>query len=85
VTCIRTAEGIDADRIRQMAGERFSVTLGAGLGPLSGRAFRIGHLGDLNEPVILGALGGVEAALVACEVPIGRGGVSAAAELLGSS
>jgi alanine-glyoxylate transaminase/serine-glyoxylate transaminase/serine-pyruvate transaminase len=85
VTCIRTAEGIDADRIRSMAGERFSVTLGAGLGPLAGRAFRIGHLGDLNEPMILGALGGVEAALLACDVPIGRGGVSAAAELLAST
>jgi len=40
--------------------------------------FRIGHLGDLNPAMILGALAGVEAALVVRRVPIGRGGVECA-------
>jgi alanine-glyoxylate transaminase / serine-glyoxylate transaminase / serine-pyruvate transaminase len=50
----------------------------AGLGDLRGRAFRIGHLGDLNAPTILGALGGVQAGLRACGVAHGAGGLDAA-------
>lgn len=78
VTAIRTAEGVDPDAIRRVARERFDVAVAGGLGPLAGRAFRIGHLGDLNVPMVLGALGGVEAALTVLGVPYGAGGLAAA-------
>ncbi|MGE0796887.1 MAG: alanine--glyoxylate aminotransferase family protein [Lautropia sp.] len=75
VTAVETAQGIDPEAIRQIARERFQVAMAGGLGPLAGRVFRIGHLGDLNEAMILGCLGGVEAALRVQGVPIGSGGV----------
>lgn len=68
LTVIRTPEDIDGETIRTVARERFGVSIGGGLSDLAGRVFRIGHMGDLNEPMILGALGGVEAALRACGV-----------------
>ena len=43
--------------------DRFNMSLGAGLGRLKGRAFRIGHLGDFNELMLIGTLGGVELGL----------------------
>jgi len=49
------------------------VALSGGLGPLAGRVFRIGHMGDVNAAMVLGALGGVEAALQVQGVPIGSG------------
>ena len=59
--------------------------MGGGLGDLAGRVFRIGHMGDLNEPMIIGALGGIEAALQVCQVPIVKGGVGAAVDYLAST
>ena len=49
-------------RCGKTARQRFNVSLGGGLGKLNGRVFRIGHLGDLNEPMVLGALSAVEMA-----------------------
>jgi alanine-glyoxylate transaminase/serine-glyoxylate transaminase/serine-pyruvate transaminase len=72
------SEGIDPEAIRSVARERFEVAIAGGLGPLAGRAFRIGHLGDINPAMILGCLGGVEAAMTAQGVPFGRGGVERA-------
>ena len=43
-----------------------------------GRVFRIGHMGDLNEPTVLGALASVEMALKVAKVPHGKGGLDAA-------
>ncbi len=74
VTTITVAPGIDVDALRAVARERFQVALAGGLGPLAGRAFRIGHLGDCNAAMILGAIGGVEAALVAQGIAVGAGG-----------
>ena len=82
VTCVRLAENYDADQVVTIARERFNLTMGSGIGPLTGSAFRIGHLGDLNVPMLLGALGAVEASLRACRVPIGNGGLEAATEML---
>ena len=59
--------------------------MGSGIGPLAGTAFRIGHLGDLNAPMIMGALGAIEAALRSCGIPIGSGGLEAAAKMLSES
>ncbi len=82
VTAVRTAPGVDPDALRAVARERFQVAIAGGLGPLAGRVFRIGHLGDLNEPMILGALAGVEAALLAQGVPVGRDGLRRAVDAL---
>ncbi len=82
VSAILMPEGHDAERVRRIARERFNVSLGGGLGTLEGKLFRIGHLGDLNEPMILGTLASVEMALDLAGVPHGRGGVDAAMEHL---
>jgi alanine-glyoxylate transaminase / serine-glyoxylate transaminase / serine-pyruvate transaminase len=82
VTAVQTAPGIDPEALRTVARERFQVAIAGGLGPLSGRVFRIGHLGDLNEAMILGCLAGVQAALTVQRVPVGAHGVSAAIEFL---
>ena len=82
VTAIMMPEGHDAEAIRNTARHRFNVSLGGGLGKLRGKVFRIGHLGDLNEPMILGALTAVEMALRINNVPHARGGVDAAMDYL---
>ncbi len=78
VTTILMPEGHDAEAVRKIALERFNVSTGAGLNVLAGKAFRIGHLGDLNEPMILGTLASLEMALELAGVPHGKGGVGAA-------
>ena len=78
VTAVETAQGIDPEAIRRVARERFQVAMAGGLGPLTGRVFRIGHLGDMNEAMILGCLAGVEAALSVLRVPYGRGAIERA-------
>ncbi|MGE5095708.1 MAG: pyridoxal-phosphate-dependent aminotransferase family protein [Betaproteobacteria bacterium] len=82
VTTIETREGIDVEALRTLARERFQVAFAGGLGPFQGRAFRIGHLGDLNAAMILGCLAGVESALLARGIPFGRDGVACAAACL---
>ena len=78
VTTIEVREGIDVEALRSVARERFQVAFAGGLGPFTGRAFRIGHLGDLNAAMILGCLAGVEAAMLAQGIPYGRDGVARA-------
>jgi alanine-glyoxylate transaminase / serine-glyoxylate transaminase / serine-pyruvate transaminase len=74
VTTIAVKPGVvEIDTLREVARERFQVAMAGGLGPLNGRAFRIGHLGDCNPAMILGAIGGAEAALRTLGVPVGEG------------
>ena len=61
-----------------------NVSLGIGLGPLGGHAFRIAHMGHVNAPMMLGTLGAIETGLTALDIPHGKGGVSAAIDHLGS-
>jgi alanine-glyoxylate transaminase / serine-glyoxylate transaminase / serine-pyruvate transaminase len=82
VTAVLTPEGYDANQVRAVCLDRFNVSLGGGLGPLQGRVLRIGHMGDLNEPTILGSLAAVEMALELVGVPHGKGGVAAAMNYL---
>ena len=82
VTAIEVSPGIDPEALRTVARERFQVAVAGGLGPLSGRVFRIGHLGDLNEAMILGCLAGVEAAMRVQGIACGRHGVDAAVAAL---
>ncbi len=85
LTAVLMPEGHDADALRAIILDRFDTSLGAGLGKVKGRVFRIGHLGHFNEPMLLGTLGAVEAGLVAAGVPFTRGGVDAAIDHLVAS
>lgn len=80
VTAVWMPDGSDAEAVRRTARQRYNVSLGGGLGKLGGRVFRIGHMGDLNEPMVLGALTAVEMSLRSSGIPHGRGGVEAAME-----
>ena len=82
VTTVLVPDGFDGEQVRTVCRERFCVSLGGGLARLQGRAFRIGHMGDLNEPMILGALAGVEAGLQVCGISYRSGGVTAAIDAL---
>jgi alanine-glyoxylate transaminase/serine-glyoxylate transaminase/serine-pyruvate transaminase len=85
VSAVFTPEGVDADRVRRIILERFDMSLGAGLGKLRGRVFRIGHLGHFNDLMLAGTLCGVEMGLRAAGVRIARSGVEAALDFLGSN
>lgn len=78
VTAVRLPEGFDADAFRADVLQTFNMSLGAGLGKVAGRVFRIGHLGDTNKLTVLGALAGVEMGLKTFGVPHAVGGVDAA-------
>ena len=84
VTTVFLPEGHDADRLRGISLDRFNMSLGTGLGRIKGRAFRLGHLGDFNELMLMGMLSGVEMGLGLAGVPFKRGGVDAAMEFLAS-
>jgi alanine-glyoxylate transaminase / serine-glyoxylate transaminase / serine-pyruvate transaminase len=60
--------------------ERYNLALGAGLSKMAGKLFRIGHLGDLNELMLLGALAGSELAMLDVGVNIEPGSGVAAAQ-----
>jgi alanine-glyoxylate transaminase/serine-glyoxylate transaminase/serine-pyruvate transaminase len=77
VTSILTGT-IDGERLRAGASD-LGLTLGVGIGAFEGRTFRIGHMGHLNPPMLLGTLGTIEAVLGAMGAPVGRSGVAAAA------
>jgi alanine-glyoxylate transaminase / serine-glyoxylate transaminase / serine-pyruvate transaminase len=62
--------------------ENFNLSLGAGLGKLKGKVFRIGHLGDFNDLMLCATLCGVEMGLEKFAVPFQKGGVTAAMEYL---
>lgn len=78
VTALLMPEGVDAEAVRREALARYNLSLGGGLGPLMGRVLRIGHMGELNEPMLLGALATFELTLDVCGVPYRPGGVDAA-------
>lgn len=78
VTAILMPPGVDAERVRQTALDRYNVSLGGGLDNLKGKVFRIGHMGDLNEPMLLGALAAVEMSFKTAGIPYTKGGVDAA-------
>jgi alanine-glyoxylate transaminase/serine-glyoxylate transaminase/serine-pyruvate transaminase len=82
LTAVMVPAGHDADTVREAALERFDLSLGTGLGKLTGKVFRIGHLGWFNELMLMGTLAGVEMALALAGVPHRQGGVAAAMEYL---
>ena len=78
LTAVRLADEYSADALRGLILRRFNMSLGNGLGLLKDRVFRIGHLGDLSDLSLLGALSGVEMGLKLAGIPHAAGGVDAA-------
>jgi alanine-glyoxylate transaminase/serine-glyoxylate transaminase/serine-pyruvate transaminase len=82
VTAFLLPPGVPDPAVRRALLERFGVTFGGGLGRLAGRCLRVGHLGDVDETMIVGALTALELGLPEL-MPIRPGGVQAAIEALG--
>ena len=82
LTGVVMPEGHDADAVRKVILDKFDMSLGAGLGKVKGRMFRIGHLGDFNDLMLCGTLSGCEMGLRMAGVPIQTGGVQAALDYL---
>ena len=81
VTAIMVPPGINGAEVIDVAYRRYNLALGAGLARMAGKLFRIGHLGDLNELMLLGALAGAEMAMRDVGVKLTPGsGVAAAQE-----
>ncbi|MDP6705975.1 MAG: aminotransferase class V-fold PLP-dependent enzyme [Alphaproteobacteria bacterium] len=85
VSTILLPEGHDAEALRRTSEHRFGLALGAGLERLHGRAFRFAHMGDLNEPMVLGGLAALEMSLAVNDIPFARGGLQAAVDYLAAS
>jgi len=82
LTAVVMPQGHDADHFRNIALEKYDISLGTGLGKVKGKVFRIGHLGDFNDLMLVGSLAGVEMGLGAAGVPHNAGGVQAAMDSL---
>jgi alanine-glyoxylate transaminase/serine-glyoxylate transaminase/serine-pyruvate transaminase len=82
LTAILMPEGHNADAFRKVVLDRYDLSLGQGLGKLTGKIFRIGHLGWFNDLMLCGTLAGVEMGLALANVPHRKGGVDAAMEYL---
>ena len=82
LTTVMMPEGHNADTFRKIALDRFNLSLGQGLGKLSGKVFRIGHLGYFNDLMLCGTLSGVEMGLELAGVPHVKGGIQAATDYL---
>lgn len=85
VTTVRWLAAQGPQPMIDYAREKCGVVLGVGIGALTGKAFRIAHMGYANAPMVLGTLATIEVALKALGVPHGRGGVEAAVDWLGSN
>jgi alanine-glyoxylate transaminase/serine-glyoxylate transaminase/serine-pyruvate transaminase len=82
ITAVMMPEGHDGDAFRNLALETFNISYGASFGPYAGKYFRIGHLGDINDGTLIGALANTEMALALAGVPHKKGGVQAAMDYL---
>ena len=82
LTGVVMPDGHDADNLRALILEKYNMSLGSGLGKIKGSVFRIGHLGDFNDLMLLGTLSGVEMGLACANVPHEKGGVQAAMDFL---
>jgi len=86
VSAVMVPEGINGAHVIDVAFRRYNLALGAGLSQVAGKLFRIGHLGDLNELMVLGALAGAEMAMMDVGINIQLGsGVAAAQKYLRES
>ena len=80
VSAIVVPEGFDANEVLKTAYYRYNLSLGSGLSKVASKVFRIGHLGNLNEIMVLQAIAGAELAMKDCGIPIALGSGVAAAQ-----
>jgi alanine-glyoxylate transaminase/serine-glyoxylate transaminase/serine-pyruvate transaminase len=85
LTAVLLPEGHNADAFRALALDTFNISYGASFGPFAGKYFRIGHLGDINDTMLMGALAATEMALSLAGVPHKKGGAQAAMDYLVSA
>ena len=78
LTAVMVPQGTSADHFRKVTLEHFDMSLGNGLSKIADKVFRIGHLGDFNDLMLMGTLSGVEMGLELSGIPYRRGGVQAA-------
>ena len=82
LTAVLLPDGYDADNLREVVLQNYNMSLGNGLSKLSKKVFRIGHLGDFNDLMLVATLGGIEMALGKTNIPHQAGGTLAAMQLL---
>lgn len=82
VTGVMMPDGCSSDAFRKIVSERFNLTLGSGLGRFADKVFRIGHLGDFNDLMLMATLSGIEMGLSLAGAPYAPGGVTAAIRFL---
>jgi len=82
LTAVLMPEGHSEVAFRKVVLEHFNLSLGSGLGKVADKVFRIGHLGDFNDLMLMGTLAGVEMGLALAKIPHRRGGVAAAMDFL---
>jgi alanine-glyoxylate transaminase/serine-glyoxylate transaminase/serine-pyruvate transaminase len=82
LTAVLLPPGHSEVALRNLILDRFNLSLGSGLGKLKDRVFRIGHLGDFNDLMLIGTLGGIEMGLSLANIPHQKGGVAAALDYL---
>jgi alanine-glyoxylate transaminase/serine-glyoxylate transaminase/serine-pyruvate transaminase len=84
VTTVLLNDGLEPGPLVRFCDEKCGVIVGIGIGPMTGKALRIAHMGHVNAPMILGTLGTIEIGLAALGIPHGKGGVQAAIKYLGA-
>ena len=84
ITAILVPDGHDSDNLRKIIYDNYNMSLGTGLNKVKSKVFRIGHLGDLNDLSLMGALAGVEMGLKQSGIPYKSGGIMAAIDFLSS-
>ena len=84
ITAIMVPDGHDSDNLRKIIYDNYNMSLGTGLNKVKSKVFRIGHLGDLNDLSLMGALAGVEMGLKQSGIPYKSGGIMAAIDFLSS-
>jgi alanine-glyoxylate transaminase/serine-glyoxylate transaminase/serine-pyruvate transaminase len=85
VTTVLMKDPKQLTAFREFCNKKCGVVIGAGIGDLTGKAFRIAHMGHVNAPMVLGVLGAAEVALTALNIPHGAGGTEAAIKSLGAN
>ena len=82
LTTVLLPEGHDADNLRKIILDEYDMSLGSSFNKVKGKVFRIGHLGDLNELMLMGVLAGVEMGLKKAKIPYKAGCIMAAIDYL---
>lgn len=82
LTAVMLPEHHNADNLRKIILENFNMSLGGGLSKLAGKVFRIGHLGDFNDLMLMGTLSGIEMGFEMAGIPYQKGGIAKATQIL---